>query len=53
MNYKIPQSKLIALAQTAIDNVLQTIKTESEDWGMGEMSELAQIGGVEAWGIHP
>jgi len=47
MGYKIPQSKLINLAQTAVDNVLQTIKTESEDWGMGEMSELAQVDGVE------
>jgi len=47
MGYKIPQSKLINLAQTAVDNTLHTIKTESEDWGMGEMSELVQIAGVE------
>jgi hypothetical protein len=47
MKFKVPKSKLINLAQTAVDNTLHTIKTESEDWGMGEMSELAQIAGVE------
>ena len=47
MKFKVPQSKLIALAQTAVDNTLMTIKNESEDWGMGEMSELAQVDGVE------
>ena len=47
MNFKVPQSKLISLAQTAVNDVLNSIRTESEDWGMGEMSELAQIGGVE------
>lgn len=47
MKYSILQSKLINLAQTAVDNTLHTIKTESEDWGMGEMSELAQVEGLD------
>ena len=47
MEYKVPQSKLINLAQTAVDNTLHTIKTESEDWGMGEMSELVQVDGLK------
>jgi hypothetical protein len=47
MKYKVPQSKLINLAQTAVDNTLHTIKTESEDWGMGEMSELVQVDGLK------
>jgi hypothetical protein len=47
MKLKISQSKLTTLAQTAVDNTLMTIKNESEDWGMGEMSELVQIAGVE------
>jgi hypothetical protein len=47
MKLKISQSKLTTLAQTAVDNTLMTIKNESEDWGMGEMSELVQVGGVE------
>ena len=47
MKYSILQSKLINLAQTAVDNTLYTIKTESEDWGMGEMSELAQVDGLD------
>lgn len=51
MDYKIPQSKLINIAQTAVDNVLQTIKTESEDWGMGEMSELVQVNGLERFEV--
>ena len=47
MKLKISQSKLTTLAQTAVDNTLMTIKNESEDWGMSEMSELVQIAGVE------
>jgi hypothetical protein len=47
MKLKISQSKLTTLAQTAVDNTLMTIKNESEDWGMGEMSELVQVDGVE------
>jgi hypothetical protein len=47
MKFKVAQSKLITLAQTAVDNTLRTIKTESEDWGMGEMSELVQVEGLD------
>jgi len=47
MKFKVAQSKLITLAQTAVDNTLHTIKTESEDWGMGEMSELVQVEGLD------
>jgi hypothetical protein len=47
MKFKIDKTKLINLTQTAVDNTLHTIKTESEDWGMGEMSELAQVDGLK------
>ena len=50
MRYIISESqsnKLVSSIQGLIDDTFETIKQESEDWGMGEMDELHEIGAID------
>ena len=49
MRYIISESqsnKLVSSIQGLIDDTFETIKQESEDWGMGEMDELDEVNSV-------
>ena len=50
MKYVITESQSKSfqeMIQRLIDDTFETIKQESEDWGMGEMDELHEIGAVD------
>lgn len=47
VKFVLTESKLNELAQNAVNNSLNSIRAESEDWGLGEMSELAQVDGLD------
>jgi hypothetical protein len=43
----VNESKIIDAIQKMINNTVENIKKDSEDWGLGEMDELDEIGSVE------
>jgi len=50
MNYIITESQVKSLQtviQNQIDSVLDKIRMESEDWGMGEMDEIDEVQSVD------
>jgi hypothetical protein len=47
MNIKINESKLYGILEKLVDNALVSIRTESEDWGLGEMDELDEIDSID------
>jgi len=47
MDFKISNEKLHSLCQTIIDNTFDSIKKESDDWGLGEAYELEVLGSID------
>jgi hypothetical protein len=50
MKYIVTESQVKSLQpriQKLIDSELDSLRTESEDWGMGEMDELAEVQSVD------
>ena len=41
------EKDLVELVQLYIDNALDSIRYESEEWGMGEMDELDEVNSVD------
>jgi len=58
-NYILSEKQIqsmIPFIQNRIDSILDDIKTESEDWGMGEMSEyhtVNSVNGIEVIDVYP
>jgi hypothetical protein len=46
MDIKISEEKLKRTLQNLIDGSIESIRVESEDWGLGEMDELQEIESV-------
>ena len=49
MQYVVTKEQLIVLEkhiQSLIDSAIDSIREESEDWGLGEMDELDEIGSI-------
>ena len=42
------KQKLISKVQTIINDSLDEIRAESEDWGLGEMDELDEINAIDS-----
>jgi methionine synthase II (cobalamin-independent) len=42
------KQKLISKVQTIINDSLDEIRAESEDWGLGEMDELEEINAIDS-----
>ena len=50
MKYIVTESQVKSLkqkVQSKIDDIMNDIREESEDWGMGEMDELAEVQSVD------
>ena len=43
MNIELPVEKLKPIIQNLINGALDSIREESEEWGLGEMDELQEI----------
>lgn len=54
MKYLITENqkdKLVNVFNTLLNNLLDNMKDESEDWGLGEMSELEELNSVDHIGV--
>jgi hypothetical protein len=47
MNIKISEDKLIRVIQGLIITTLHSIKSDSDEWGMGEMDEIEELMSID------
>ena len=47
MNFEISNEKLKIVCQKIVDSELDSIKKESDEWGLGEMAELKIINSID------
>lgn len=45
------KDKMVNVFNTLLNNLLDNMKVESEDWGLGEMSELEELNSVDHIGV--